>query len=129
MTEIKRKLSISEPWNFEHKGSHMVDGAIIRIITPQTLIFRVDEPFYYDRQYFDDSKPKTNHYIDTLLLCSRHGDTLAGPATDLLDMKNKDIWTVNISLITEKDFMDKTKEELEKTDIYIFIGCLELPEV
>ena len=55
---VKYKLTVDEPWGFNHNGSNILHGIVIKQLSPTFLLFKSDSFILilkprYEKEYFD----------------------------------------------------------------------------
>ncbi|AKL98423.1 hypothetical protein [Endomicrobium proavitum] len=111
---MKFTISVDEPWDFTGPdGDNVMKGEVIYEISPKELIFRS-----FKKQKFD------NHRGNLFLFISRHvGFDLVH--NTILGKKRYD-GTFGAGLLKDSvDYKNKTRKELEKESIYVFIGSFK----
>lgn len=100
---------ISEPWDFKNpEGRNIIQGEIIKILSPSCLIFHADVSVKFD-----------DRQAALFMLTSRYDDSLL----------NNGVYKgiVNGALI-EGAFDDRSRADLEKNIYFCFIGSLQKKE-
>jgi hypothetical protein len=104
MKEVKHKIIVSEPWDFEgHNMTNEIVGIIIKVVSPSCLIFKSDEELTFEE--------KSGQLI---VLKSRY------ESQDLTNFEG----TVGGGLLTIEKYDELNELELEENSSYVFIGSL-----
>ena len=78
---VKYKLTVDEPWDFNHNGSNVLHGIVVKQLSPTFLLFKSDSFLdfngqksciiilkpRYEKEYFDLINANPDKYIDKKL--------------------------------------------------------------
>lgn len=100
-------IQVNEPWEFPY--NRRIEGRIVRVVSPHTIVFRSDEPMEFER-----------HRGNTFILRTRY----QGASWDF-DSKNE-IATVGGAFYWGDDYTTESEDALQspKNSIYVFIGSI-----
>lgn len=104
---IKYKLIVDEPWNFNHNGSNILHGIVVKQLSPTFLLFKSD--FFLD---FNGQKSCI------LILKPRY-------EKECFDLETDGSVMVGGALYLENQYEEKDEEYLISHSQYMLIGRIE----
>lgn len=102
----KYKLRVDEPWDFEHNGSNVIYGAVVKQFSPTFLLFRSDNLLNFEGQ---------ENCI--LILKTRY-------VKEYFDFESDDEIIVGGALYLENEYKEKDEKYLISHSRYVLIGGL-----
>ena len=104
---VKYKLTVDEPWDFNHNGSNVLHGIVVKQLSPTFLLFKSDSflDFNGQKSCIIILKPRyEKEYFDL----ETNGDVIVGGA-----------------LCLENEYEEKNEEYLISHSQYMLIGRIE----
>lgn len=104
---VKYKLIVDEPWDFNHNGSNILHGIVVKQLSPTFLLFKSDSFLNFNGQ---------KNCI--LILKPRYEKVY-------FDLETDDDVIVGGALYLEHEYEEKDEEYLISHSQYILIGRIE----
>ena len=104
---VKYKLTVDEPWDFNHNGSNILYGIVVKQLSPTFLLFKSDSflDFNGQKSCVLILKPR---YEKEYFNLETNGDVIVGGA-----------------LCLENEYEEKNEEYLISHSQYMLIGRIE----